>query len=81
MKRAMPAPGGGGLYHRIYQKQLENKLRPLAFKNFLSKYSENQKWAAQNMLRPSSVQSSALSTFPPGGRLYHRHLFKILNSL
>ena len=33
----------------------------------------------ENKLRPSFVQSFALSTFPRGGRLYQRQLFKIKN--
>ena len=45
------------------------QVAPLALQKFLSEYSEYQKWAAHNMLRPSSVQSFALYTFPPRGRL------------
>ena len=41
------------------------QVAPLDFRKFLPEYSENQKWAAHNMLRPSSVNS--VDSFPPRG--------------
>ena len=73
-KRAMPAPGGRLLDSR-------KQVTPLDFQKFLPEYLENQKWASHKMLRPSSVQSFALSTFPPGGRLNQRQSFKNSNGL
>ena len=41
-------------------------MRPLIFQKFLPEYSENQKWAAHNMLRPSFV--AVRRHFPPKGK-------------
>ena len=57
-------------------------LHPLIFRNsFRNIQNIKKKCAAHKMLRPSSVQSFALSTFPPGGRLNQRQSFKKSNIL
>ena len=47
----------------------ENKLRPLIFRSFFQKHSENQKWASQKMLRPLIFRS------------FFRNIQKIKNGL
>ena len=67
VRRHLP-PRGKALY-------TENKLRPLIFKNFLSKIFRKSKMGCAPHSSPFG------DTFPPGGRLYQRHLFEISNGL
>ena len=52
---------------------LKTSYAPWLSEIFYQKYSENQKLATHNMLRPSSVAFS--DSFPPGGSLYQRQRF------
>ena len=68
-RRAMPAPEGEG-YEIGRQISDRKQAAPIDLQKFLPKYSENQKWATHNMLRPSSVRFT--DSFPPRGSLYQR---------
>ena len=68
-RRAMPAPEGEG-YEIGRQISDRKQVAPLDLQKFLPKYSENQKWATHNMLRPSSVRFT--DSFPPRGSLFQR---------
>ena len=76
-RRAMPAPEGEG-YEIGRQISDRKQAAPLDLQKFLPKYSENQKWAAHNMLRPSSPRFA--QSFPPEGKPWNKasHFFEFL---
>ena len=64
---------------RRAKQEIENKLRPLIFRNFFRNIQKIKNWLRINMLRPSSV--AVRRHLPPGGKATSKAVIKISNGL